>query len=200
MKQKKYKCFTCKEFKSIDSFYKDSTKKYKIRYLCIPCSKTYREEYKERIRESGRKYRQKLKLEIFSVYSKGEPKCNECGYNDIRALCVDHIAGRGSEHYKKIGGVGKLYSWIRKNNFPEGFQILCMNCNFIKEVKEGYINTKEGIRRGKMIKEEKLLDTLVLLRKEINANLMGIASETIKIAIRQLNEIIEDEKNNRRLL
>jgi len=25
-----------------------------------------------------------------------------------------------------------LYSWLKKNNFPKGFQVLCMNCNFAK--------------------------------------------------------------------
>ena len=27
---------------------------------------------------------------------------------------------------------GNLYNWLIKNNFPSGFQTLCMNCQFIK--------------------------------------------------------------------
>ena len=28
-----------------------------------------------------------------------------------------------------------LYNWIIENNFPEGFKILCHNCNFAKGMK-----------------------------------------------------------------
>jgi hypothetical protein len=29
------------------------------------------------------------------------------------------------------GGV-RFYSWLRRNNYPEGYQVLCFNCNIAK--------------------------------------------------------------------
>ena len=50
--------------------------------------------------------------------------------NDIRALSIDHINSDGASHRKEVGN--GMYRWLLKNNFPEGFQVLCMNCQFIK--------------------------------------------------------------------
>ena len=59
----------------------------------------------------------------------------------IEFLSMDHIAGRKQMNSElelvKAGYTSKfkihqLLRWIKKNNFPEGFQILCHNCNFTK--------------------------------------------------------------------
>ena len=70
------------------------------------------------------------------------PCCRCCGLNDhIEFLSLDHIAGRkemDSESelvelgYSSELGTQPLQIWIKKNNFPKGFQVLCMNCNFAK--------------------------------------------------------------------
>ena len=36
-----------------------------------------------------------------------------------------------NKHRKETGGAN-LYVWLRKNNYPIGFQILCYNCNLVK--------------------------------------------------------------------
>ena len=83
-------------------------------------------------------YRIKTKRLVFEHYSKcNEIKCASCGFTDIRALSLDHIDGNGAAHRKEICknshcGSATLYTWLVANNFPEGFQILCMNCQFIK--------------------------------------------------------------------
>lgn len=58
--------------------------------------------------------------------------CKVCGITDFRVLCFDHIDGGGNAHLRSIGGPGRLLSWLRKNNYPKGFQILCHNCNYRK--------------------------------------------------------------------
>lgn len=86
--------------------------------------------------------RQKKRMIVLKHYS---PKliCQRCGFEDVRALTVDHIAGGGCKHRKEVTGRshGSLdfYKWIIKNNFPPMFQILCSNCQSIKrwENKEG---------------------------------------------------------------
>lgn len=75
----------------------------------------------------------KMRLAALKAYSVNPNKlaCGKCGFSDIRALQLDHIHGGGSKQRKLLGGVG-TYSWMRKNNYPIGFQVLCANCNWIK--------------------------------------------------------------------
>ena len=111
---------------------------------------------KTKARQSQPEYRKKLskirkdiRLKVLQHYSKhlsnsDIPCCNCCGENfHIDFLAVDHIAGKkqmDSEpelvklgYSSKLEG-GHLQSWIKKNNFPKGFQILCHNCNFAKGI------------------------------------------------------------------
>jgi len=89
------------------------------------------------------------RLHILQTYSKrlsnsDFPCCNCCGLNDnIKFLAIDHIRGReemGSEpELIKLGYTSKLKNqplmkWIIENDFPEGFQILCHNCNTAKGI------------------------------------------------------------------
>ena len=97
------------------------------------------------------KIRRDTRFNVLLYYSKhlsnsDIPCCNCCGENfDVDFLAVDHIRGKrqmDSEHaLVKLGYssklVGKmLQSWIMRNNFPEGFQILCANCNTAKGMKK----------------------------------------------------------------
>lgn len=71
---------------------------------------------------------QKRRTDIFAHYlTDGEVKCSCCNESDTDVLCVDHINGDGGEHRKLIGNT--LYLWLKRNNYPPGFRILCHNCN-----------------------------------------------------------------------
>jgi len=83
-------------------------------------------------REHGKARHAVLKYTIFTHYSNGEPRCAHCGFKDIRALSIDHINGGGTAHRRSLGSSEKFYYWLKKNNFPDGFQVLCMNCQWIK--------------------------------------------------------------------
>ena len=79
----------------------------------------------------------KQKIEVLSHYSSpNPPQCaNPYGqhrepYTDIRALSIDHINGGGTKHREVIGS--GFYHWLIKNNYPSDYQVLCMNCQFIK--------------------------------------------------------------------
>ena len=78
--------------------------------------------------------RLKLKLGILTHYGGGKPVCVKCGFNNERALSIDHLNGGGIQHFKQKGvGYGqKFYYWLKRNNYPEVYQTLCMNCQFIK--------------------------------------------------------------------
>ena len=70
------------------------------------------------------------RYEVFSHYSNGEPQCSCCGEKRLEFLSIDHVNGGGCEHRKTIGGGGlRTYSWLKKNNYPKGFRVLCHNCN-----------------------------------------------------------------------
>jgi len=69
---------------------------------------------------------------IINHYTKGKNSCESCGVADVRILQIDHINNDGAEHRKSIGRLTPVW-WIIKNNYPEGFQILCANCNVLKE-------------------------------------------------------------------
>jgi hypothetical protein len=65
-------------------------------------------------------------------------KCVCCGEDELYFLAIDHIDGDGNTHRKKIKKWGSgFFGWLVKNNFPEGFQILCHNCNMGKHLNGG---------------------------------------------------------------
>lgn len=106
---------------------------YNCNYLVIP-----RPEYAlNKKAERSRNRSKRIKLEVFMHYSNNELKCALCGKNDYRVLTIDHINGGGRQHMKEIGLDGSygFYIYLRKHNFPEGYQILCMNCNCSKHIK-----------------------------------------------------------------
>jgi len=107
--------------------YKAKKKEYSLR----PEVKVMKKEYRKR--DSA------IKLEVFSTYSKRHsdneiPCCRCCGENfNIIFLTIDHIEGR--EHLSKTEkdqSGGQLYRWLKRNNYPEGYQVLCWNCNSAK--------------------------------------------------------------------
>ena len=87
----------------------------------------------EKAIESGKKYREKVRLQVIEHYSKEKNCCELCGMADIDVLTIDHIFGGGRKHRKELKGQ-RIDNWLIKNNFPEGYRILCMNCQ-LKEKK-----------------------------------------------------------------
>lgn len=75
------------------------------------------------------------RIEVLYWYSDGKIKCNRCEEAHYEFLAVDHINNNGYEH-RKSGALKKygnnICKFLIKNNFPEGYQILCHNCNQIK--------------------------------------------------------------------
>lgn len=102
------------------------------------------------------------------VYDLLGSKCAQCGFDDIRALQVDHVNGNGGEERKIYkGGQTVLYRMIL-DAWGEGYQLLCANCNWIKRVSSGesaciypekeYKNVIEGIRGLRIRRRQPLID------------------------------------------
>lgn len=80
-----------------------------------------------------------IKLGILKHYSQGRMACARCGYNNPDALFLDHIDHNGGEQRKQLfgsvnGGGTRFYIWLFKEGLPPGFQVLCANCNWLKEI------------------------------------------------------------------
>lgn len=93
-----------------------------------------RPENRGKVKIIQRKYREKLRLEILTHYGGSPPRCACCGTDDVRVLAVDHINNDGAKHRKITGAGTGFYLWLKRNGFPKGFQVLCMNCNWIKRL------------------------------------------------------------------
>jgi len=57
-------------------------------------------------------------------------------------LHLDHINNNGAEERRQIND--NLDSWLIANNFPEGYQVLCANCDWLKWVKFSQAKAYEG--------------------------------------------------------
>jgi predicted restriction endonuclease len=99
----------------------------------------YREKNRESLREKSRLYRRELKRIVLEKYGQS---CQLCGYEDIRALQIDHINNNGAEERKALGGQSvsgwRFYQHLVANNLPGGYQTLCANCNMIKQLGEDF--------------------------------------------------------------
>ena len=78
-----------------------------------------------RVNIAHKKYVRKIRIEVINHYG---GKCNCCGEKQFEFLCIDHIFGNGNQHRKLISSQA-LPHFIKKNNYPDEFQILCYNCN-----------------------------------------------------------------------
>ncbi len=84
-------------------------------------------------RARTKKYMDDTRRMIYAHY--GET-CACCGESIRMFLTIDHINGGGAEHRREINRgkkYGGVYTWLRRSNFPEGFQTLCFNCNCGRE-------------------------------------------------------------------
>lgn len=100
-------------------------------------NKKYYAENKETIAKKTKNRNEKLRTDALMVYSKGEMKCMCCGEKNIEFLTIDHM--RNAPHVRdnsKRGG-REIFRWLKDNNYPDGFRVLCMNCNWARG-KYGY--------------------------------------------------------------
>lgn len=89
----------------------------------------WRKENRERALRGQRNCHRKLKNAAYAAY--GGFQCACCGETEEGFLSIDHVNNDGAHHRKNVSH-RKLPKWLKKNGYPEGFQILCMNCNFGK--------------------------------------------------------------------
>ncbi|WP_157368697.1 hypothetical protein [Zavarzinella formosa] len=134
------KCTHCKRLLELKDFHRKSSTNDGHRSICKECRKTNHKnlmvensEYRKAHLKRQSRYTEKNKEIVMSNYSNGAMCCSHCGYDNMLALSIDHVNGGGCKHRQEINK--NFYSWLRKNGFPEGYQVLCMNCQFVKRHK-----------------------------------------------------------------
>jgi hypothetical protein len=93
-----------------------------------------RREY-DRVKQ--RLYRVELKIEVLTRYGpNGQLKCSwpGCQVDDVDMLSLDHVANDGAQERHEGFRASTLYHRVRSKNFPEGYQTLCWNHQWKKQI------------------------------------------------------------------
>ena len=91
-------------------------------------ARLYHIEHKEHRHELHRQRYAARRAAVFDHYGH---ECECCGDRHPEFLTIDHINGDGAKHRKAIGQ-NSIYRWLVANEFPPGFRVLCMNCNWTR--------------------------------------------------------------------
>jgi hypothetical protein len=112
----------------------------------------WRRNNPERARERTRRHRRKVKRQAIVAYG---GKCACCGLDDYPFLSIDHINNDGAAHRKreKVGS-GRIFAWLKKHNYPAGFQVLCFNCNLAKQHYGGECPHQTRLRGAPLLSDE----------------------------------------------
>jgi hypothetical protein len=89
----------------------------------------WRAANRERALASQRACHRKLKDAAYAAY--GGYQCVCCPETIEAFLSLDYVNNDGAEHRKTMDR-RKLYKRLKREGYPPGFQVLCMNCNFGK--------------------------------------------------------------------
>ncbi len=132
-------------------------------YICNACFNKQRrdqwaknpEKERKKARDWNRKNRDKRnrwnqeshlrnKIEVMSHYT-NPLKCAMCPETDIVVLTIDHIKDDGADQRRQFAKEkgyavmgSSFYYWLKKHNYPKGYQVLCANCQLRKRGKSLY--------------------------------------------------------------
>lgn len=115
-----------------DSKLTDSNRQKNNGGQCRACRRKYeaiwRSKNRSEVNEKSSYHKLQLKIIVIDVYG-GECSC--CSEHRLEFLSIDHVNGGGNKHRKELNRWGNgFYHWLVSEGFPDGFQVLCMNCNF----------------------------------------------------------------------
>lgn len=113
---------------------------YKARHKIY--MREWRKKNADRFHATQKRVYDKIRLEVLKKLSnKDIPECSCCGETEFLFLHIDHIHGNGAEHRREmvkeqgyVSAGNNLPYWLKKHNYPKGFQVLCANCNLGKRL------------------------------------------------------------------
>lgn len=133
---KKRKALSDRELRSLKKKVNNRNKRYRAEKLAR-MSPEERRAYHDKVNAENLARRNALRDEVYEAY--GGYICACCGETERAFLSFDHINNDGSSHKREHGiKTGEqLHRWLKRNNYPPGFQVLCMNCNWGKRNNNG---------------------------------------------------------------
>lgn len=156
-------CATCKLNKLEEDFYKTKVGPRFHCYSCKPCWNAYqlsrpkkkayslKHYYKKRdyyLNKAQNRWRE-LKFEVmYRLCGNSNPICQCCCEDSIEFLSIDHINNNGAKQRREDKSSAKICRWLKKNNYPKGYQVLCFNCNMAKALYGSCPHHKEAINAG----------------------------------------------------
>ena len=135
-------CTRCGEEKTASSFALAKGRTDGLQSWCRQCVSEYQRANREALNERSRRFRQrrpkagagyvrKARNDVLAHYSTtSPPSCACCGESEPAFLVLDHVLGGGTAHRKEIKG--SIWFWLRSRGYPDGYQVLCWNCNAAK--------------------------------------------------------------------
>jgi hypothetical protein len=155
-------CYMCRHTKPLSQFYRHKGMKDGYYLACADCQRSDARQYyrknkerlkakinanyyanKERIAKVGKRNRDRIRDEAFSHY--GGYICSCCGETEKSFLTLDHIYNDGRWHRRGHGikSGSSTYYWLKRNEWPSSFAVLCWNCNVGKHRNNGVCPHKE---------------------------------------------------------
>lgn len=104
-------------------------------------------EWRRNHRELRRQYRQRTRQIVLEHYGGKPPHCACCGETIYEFLSIDHVISRATLDEEQSVQSGALYGWLIRRNFPSGYQVLCMNCNFSKGTGTHCLHKRASLRQ-----------------------------------------------------
>lgn len=100
--------------------------------------------FKNEVNRGNTERRYAAKEAAYEAY--GGYVCACCGETERAFLSIDHINNDGAEHKRQnnIRTGEQMYRWLGRNNYPDGFQVLCMNCQWGKRNNGGVCPHQSG--------------------------------------------------------
>ena len=118
-------CPICETIKVPEDFYARKGGQY-LRSECKDCSADQRAKWERRDghKAYAREYARRRRLAAIQLLG---GVCEHCGFDDYRALQIDHIKGQRGKREAGNTVVAKIL-----RGEIEEYQLLCANCNWIK--------------------------------------------------------------------
>lgn len=136
-------CPKCQIEKPLDLFSPRTVERgwtYPCKRCLADARARYRNENRAHVRSAQRDAYWKIRLDALEALG---GRCVRCGFDDLRALQIDHILGGGTKEHRTIGN-SAVYRKVLAGE--PGYQCLCANCNWIKraENNENFSLTRPG--------------------------------------------------------
>jgi len=110
-------CPRCERDLPFEKFAKAQKRREGLRAICRDCESVLDKARRKALKET--------------VHDKLGHSCSRCGFDDKRALQIDHVFGGGNQEHAEIKNPAKFYRKVLADEEGQ-YQMLCANCNWIK--------------------------------------------------------------------